>query len=153
MRSLSHVILARDKAYFIQSSIAHGSQASLCECSCVHMVKRDDIQEREEIVENGRCSGPSVTSNNKRDSCNRQLSTHTNAHTHTQATNAVAEMVRASGADVRAAAKSRSQMKEKDLMTTKRAFTSRRRGEFALSGPPVLVSRFLLCGVARTGSE
>ena len=45
----------------------------------------------------------------------------TNAHA--QATNAMAEMVRALQIDVRAAAESRFQAKEKKHMTTKRAFT------------------------------
>ena len=45
----------------------------------------------------------------------------TNAHT--QAMNAMAEMVRALQIDVRAAAESRFQAKDKELMTTKRAFT------------------------------
>ena len=45
------------------------------------------------------------------------------ANGHTQAMNAMAEMVRALQIDVRAAAESRFQAKDKELMTTKRAFT------------------------------
>ena len=81
VRSLSHVILARDKAYFIQSSIAHGSQASLCECSCVHLVKRDDIQEREEIVRMDAAQVQALLQQQAR-FLQQTAEQHTNAHTH-----------------------------------------------------------------------
>ena len=42
---------------------------------------------------------------------------------HTQAMNAMAEMVRALQVDVKAAAEQRGQPREKEMMTTKRAFT------------------------------
>ena len=59
--------------------------------------------------------------NNRRSFCSLPWEQQTNAHT--QAMNAMAEMVRALQNDVRAAAESRFQAKDKELMTTKRTFT------------------------------
>ena len=83
----------------------------------------------------------------------------TNAHT--QAMNAMAEMVRALQIDVRASTESKFLVKDKESMTTKRAFTMLPHNfgksggirDLALSVDPVLVAGALLRGVSRVDRE